>query len=605
MANFIFEDWFNKVNALRDAIGKDLKEIHQAKEEVRAMRTEIFEELSKGKIIRDNNRIVLSAPEIIIGNVDSSGVLLEDDGKSSVTIRTHDASIQAVSQTEESVIGSITMQAPFISQEAIDKGIDGLESVVGDISTIQSLARNITINSSTGEGLFNSPSNFEMKSGVQILSDSKILIDATTSVQTTKDLQKSILEEVTKTATDYEKKAAEFKKKAEEISKKIEKTFEKEGEINGRLENDTRLNVSQLIDLNDDFTNMAKSFYVTMNDYISVTAALVESKRQEKVLIKQIDDIDKKAKDFTKKTTGTSIIMRSEKFKLNSIDGDGNVRENPGAGLQYKGKNFAVLSLKKDGSLIEESQTSISSQIVYVNTADPKFKDPEKIDNCERPAVGKVRVTSKDIFLEAVDYSIKDKKIEEKALTKDGRISLRAENIDLSSTDKEGKATGKLGLNAKNVDIRATDVKKEKGKPDTDDKLAAGGQLTVSAENVFMGSKSKDNKSKKIQVSAEKVALIADTTIEMQQGEGKSVITLDGGNASLGGSKVEIYGETTINGGADIKGKIKATVFTAESVEATKSLKGPDTSDSKGAGVAGKAEKISAKIEREEVQNKS
>lgn len=602
MANFIFEDWFKKVDDLRAAIGKDLAEIRKAKEDVRAMRTEIFEQLSKGKIIRDNNRIVLSAPEIIIGNVNSSGVLLEEDGKSSVTIRTHDASIQAVSQTEGSVIGSITMQAPSISQEAIDKGIDGLESVVGKISTIKSIARNVTINSSTGQGLFYSPRNFEMESGVQILSDSKILIDATTSIETAKKLQNSILEEVTKTATDYEKKAAEFKMKADDICKKLKKSFENEGEINGRLENDTRVNVSRLIDLNEEFSNMAKDFYVTMNDYISATSALVESKRQEKVLKKQIDDIDKKAKDFTKKTTGTSIIMRSEKFKLNSIDGDGNVRDNPGAGLQYKGKNFAVLSLKKDGSLINESETSISSQIVYVNTADPKLKDPEKIDNCERPAVGKVRVTSKDIYLEAVDYSIKDKKIEEKALTKDGLISLRAENIDLSSLDKEGKATGKLGLNAKNVDIRATDVKKEKDKPDTDDKLAAGGQLTVSAENVFMGTKSKDNKSKKIQVSADNVILAADTTIEMQQGE-NNALSLNNGNASLGGAQVEICGDTTIKGGADIKGKIKATVFTAESVEASKSLKGPDTSDSKGAASAGKTEQISTQLKTEDVKN--
>lgn len=601
---YIFDDWFKKIDDLRDAIGKDLKEIHKAKEELRSMRTEMFEQLSKGNIIRDPERIVLSAPEIIIGNVDTGGTLLTNPKGSRVVIRTNEAFVQGVSDNNESVIGKISLNAPIISQKAIDTGNDGIEQVESEVSAISSIARNIVINSCSGEGFFNFPTNYKTDSGISINSDTNIVIDATSSVETRKEMTKNLLDGTKEHSNKLQERATKLKVDAKALSKQMQLLFSQEELFSGRLENDTRTNIYELHDLNEFYHEVSKEFYLVMNEYLNVTSALTESKRQEEVLQKQLDEIDKKSGKFKEETTGTSILLQSETLKMVSTDGDGNLRENPGAGLFYRGKNFHVMTKNYDGSLIKDSSVAISSQTVQVSTADPKRSDKTKADNSENPAVGKVRITSKDVIVEAVDYDVKDRKFEEKALTKDGRISLRAENIDLSSTDKEGKATGKLGLNAKNVDIRATDVKKEKGKPDTDDKLAAGGQLTVSAENVFMGSKSKDNKSKKIQVSAEKVALIADTTIEMQQGEGKSVITLDGGNASLGGAQVEICGDTIIKGGADIKGKIKATVFTAESVEATKSLKGPDTSDSKGAGVAGKAEKISAKLNPEDVKDK-
>lgn len=601
MADFIFDDWFQKVEDLRSAIGKDLEEIHKAKAEMQAMQTDLYESLAKGKMIRDPERIVISAPEIIIGNVDMAGVLY-DKVVSRVEIRSNDTRLHGVSAAKNAP-GIISLQAPVIRQEAVDTGRDGMEHEVGPVSHIQSTARNVVLTSSTGAGAFNAPTHNVLISGVEIHSDTKVLVDASDSVEKQKKEVEAKLEIYSKQSSKLEKSVAELKTKAKTLSKQLQEILSGEDPINGKIEDDTRVNVAALKELNEHYHAAAEEFYLCMSNYMLSMSALTDSRRQEELLKKQKEAIEKKADKFKEESTGASILMRGEKMNLLAADGDGNLRENPEAGLTYRGKTFNVVTRNYDGSLIDQSHVLIASEYVEVNTANPKRSDPEKADNSENPAMGRVRVTSKDVIVEAVDYDVKDRKFEEKALTKDGRISLRAENIDLTATDTEGKATGKLGLNAKDVAIRATDVKKEKGKPDKDDKLAAGGSLLLSAEKVLAGSKSKDNKTKTMQLAAENVGLFADTTAEMQQGEGKAAISLDGGNASLGGSKVDLFGDTTIKGKADVKGELKVPKATADQVEVKSAFKSPNINDTMGAGMPGQAEKISAKLKAEEVKS--
>ena len=66
---------------LKNNVKKELEEIRQCKHEVQALKKDIQDgleqitRLSCGKYIRDDYRIILSAPEIIIGDVDQDGVL--------------------------------------------------------------------------------------------------------------------------------------------------------------------------------------------------------------------------------------------------------------------------------------------------------------------------------------------------------------------------------------------------------------------------------------------------------------------------------------------------------------------------------------------------
>jgi len=174
---------------------------------------------------------------------------------------------------------------------------------------------------------------------------------------------------------------------------------------------------------------------------------------------------------------------------------------------------------------------------------------------------------------------------------------VRMEKSQFSATDTEGKATGSMSINAKTVDVKSMDVDKEKL---TDSKVAEGGIIKTVAEKMFVGAVSKDLKSKKIQAQSEEIGLFADKTLEAQQGEAKAVLQLADGNASVSGSKTQLYGETTINAKTEVKGEFKAPKATIDNIEAKSSFKSPNISDGMAVGAPGAGSSLSAKLKSEE-----
>ena len=148
-------------------------------------------------------------------------------------------------------------------------------------------------------------------------------------------------------------------------------------------------------------------------------------------------------------------------------------------------------------------------------------------------------------------------------------MSVRAEKTAFLAADAEGKATGSISLNAKTVSMKSMDVDKEKL---TDSALAAGSTMTIVSEKMYIGAKSKDAKSKKVQVVGEEVGAFADKTLEIQQDNGKAMV-------QLSGSKTQLNGATTINGKTEVKDELKAPKATIDNLEAKTSFKSTNISD--------------------------
>ncbi|MEG1543124.1 MAG: hypothetical protein RR382_01175, partial [Tannerellaceae bacterium] len=186
---------------------------------------------------------------------------------------------------------------------------------------------------------------------------------------------------------------------------------------------------------------------------------------------------------------------------------------------------------------------------------------------------------------------------QEKALTAGGSFEVRTETVNVSATDTEGKATGKVGINAKSLQIRSMDVDKEKR---TDKGLAADSTMLLLSEKMYAGGRDKDNKSKSVQVSSEKVGVFAKTTIELQQDEGKSGVQLDGGDFSVTGGKVNMFGETTLNGKTTFKADVKAGNVELDNIKIGKSFKSPCTTE--GIAIPGvpSSAKLSTKLKEED-----
>ena len=585
-----FADWQTALEDFQKSVEKDLEEIRKQKNEIQQMKTEIINRLDKGQYIRDNNRIVISAPEIVIGNVDKSGTLW--NGYSRVIIRGSDVSLEGVGNGTNGT-GTITSRAASIRQIAVDPGIDGMESVVKPISEIVSQARSVTLRGEAAKDFF--PNAASGGEGISLSSDSAVRIDATKPCDTLKEQLDNQESGLKKVVSNLKKEMNEAKSMTASLFSKLNELAQK-----GTMNNDligTRTNYLDIEELHTEFRQLSSSLYSTMTRYFNTLSRLAEANRQLDSLKEQKEEIDKIKSSFKEKTTDTFISLRSENISMVSVDGDGNLRANNGAGIGMAGKEISLTSYGNDGALIKESGIFMGSQEVEINTANPKISDK----NADLPAEGSVRIVSKAINVEAVDYETKDNKMEEKNLTKEGSFNLRAEKINLNATDTEGKATGSIAANAKAIEVKAMDVDKEKR---TDKSLAAGSTLLLLAEKVYAGSKDKKTKSKSVQVASDNIGLFGDTTVELQQ-DGKAILQLSGGDASLSGNKTTFYGETTLQGKVTFKSDVTAETVDMKNLKVQTSFKTPYTTEGISVPGAPSTAKLSAKLSEEELKSNS
>lgn len=584
-----FENWQTALEDFQKNIEKELEEIRRHKAEVRQMKIDLIDHLGQGRYVRDENRIIISAPEIIIGDTDKSGML--QNGSSRVIIRANNINLEGVGSGATDT-GSIISRAASIRQIAVDPGIDGTESVVKPTSEIVSQARSLTLRSDDAEGFFSSDAP-SAGTGIHLSSNSMVSIDATKSCETQSEQLENLEKGLKTIVSDLKEDMKNVKSATASLMSKMKTLVSKD--IMNLDAITTRTNYLDIEELHTEFSQLSSSLYNTMTDYFNVLSRLAEANRQLDCVKEQKEEINKMKSSFKEKTTDTFITLQSENINLTSIDGEGNLRTNDGAGINLEGKEISLSSYGNDGALIKESGIFMGAQEVEINTANPKISDK----NVDLPAEGNVRVVSKAIEIEAVDYETKDDKTEEKSLTKEGAFSVRAEKINLNATDTEGKATGSIAANAKAVEVKAMDVDKEKR---TDKGLAAGSTLLLLAEKVYAGSKDKKTKSKSVQVASDKVGLFGETTVELQQ-DGKAILQLSGGDASLSGGKTTFYGETTLQGKVTFKSDVTAGTVDMKNLKVQTSFKTPYTTEGIAVPGAPSTAKLGAKLSEEELKS--
>ena len=657
--DYIFNDWEEKLSNFESSVEKDLAEIRKCKAEVQQMKLDVVAELQKGRYIRDTQRLVLSAPEIIIGNVDRSGTLFA--GGSKVIVRGTQVGVEGAGEG-----GSLELRAPSIREIAEDPGTDGREHVVGSVSEVVSQARNIIIQSDDAEGAFSAPAVPTGGSGVRIHADKTIDVHAAMTAESREERLSDLISATEKQKDYLKEQASAYKEAFTNLKKEMEELLEKRDKLSGDY-SDVRTNYEDIREVAEEIEALSMSITEETYAYAEILSMLAEVNRRLKCFKDEKGKI-KKGEDFTKNPTGASVNITGENIRLTSADGENNLRDNEGSGIAMAANSVDIASLDKEGALNKEGKVSIIAKTIEMATtgaADMKFDDEGVLEKATHTAEGDFKLTSKNITLESVDYEVADKKYKEKQLTEDSKIKLRAKTIevsteasanvevddegkltkanytsegdiivrsktltvesvdtdiengeakekaltaegkvavrvektDISATDTEGKATGSVSINAKAVSVKSMDVEKEKR---TDDKLAEGSTMTIVSEKMYMGAKSKDVKSKKVQVMSEEIGAFADKTLEIQQDEGKALVQLEGGNAAMGGSKTQIYGETTVNGKTEVKDELKAPKATIDNVEVKSAFKSPNIQDGMGVGAGGGGGTLSAKLQTED-----
>lgn len=205
----------NRLSDFADSVEKDLAEIRKCKANIQQMQLDITAEIQKGRYIRDSQRLVLSAPEIIIGNVDRGGNLLE--GGSSVIVRGTQVGIQGAGET-----GQVELRAASIHEIAEDPGTDGHEHVVGALSEVVSQARNITLQSDDTMGAFSAPAIGTGGSGIRIHADKAIDIHAAMTAESREEQLDQLIQSKETLQKNLKQQASDYKSSFKELSKELD-----------------------------------------------------------------------------------------------------------------------------------------------------------------------------------------------------------------------------------------------------------------------------------------------------------------------------------------------------------------------------------------------
>jgi hypothetical protein len=643
----VFSDWKEALQNLQDSVTKDLEEIRKQKAEVQQIKMDIFNRLDEGKYFRDDKRIVISAPEIIIGDVDKSGVLWNSGG--AVVVRGNNVSLEGAGQS-----GRVDTRASQISHIAVDPGSDGVEEVVWPHSQVVNQARHIVLQSNDSLDYF-SEAPTSGGAGVRIHADDSIEISATQSVESRGTIISDKLSALKSVKSDLDSEVSKKMSQVNSIISDVEDILESESELNdGEL--NIRTNLVDLVELQNQFFGMIPALYGAVQNCIAILSRLAETNRRITALEAEQTKVNSAKSEFKDKTTGARLTVQAEQMNFSSVDGDGNIRTNDESAIQMQAKHLTVATLNSDGTLIEDSDIMLKTQSVAVSTANTQMTDDT---NGSITSGGSVFVQTKDFCLSAVDYDIKDGELEEKDQAAESCVNIRTENIALTSQDKEGnttgtfsvnaadtkfcsadkdknttgtfgvqvnnmalssydkdknatgqftlvtelasvaaidkdgKAKGQISLDAKDIYVKATDVDAAKL---TDQNMAAGSSLTLLAEKMYVGRMDADNQAKELTLSSEETGVYGKTTAEMQQGEAKAVVQLTGGNVAVSGSKAEFYGDNTVNGKTTFKGEITAPKAAIDSLQAKSEFKSPNIKDGMPAAPAAGGGSLSAKL---------
>ncbi len=639
MADRIYQDWEAKLKGLLDSVEKELEEVRAQKEALFSLNTDVQNKI-EGRLIHDDRRLILSAPEIVIGNVNMGGTL-DPSGGCTIIIRGNNVAVEGVGST-----GSVAVRAPMISQTAENPGIDGNEHTVEGVSQVIIQGREVAVNSNDipEGGAFLDARTVGGGSGIALYADKRLSISATSSKKSLTARLEEKIKGLKAAKESLEKEAKEdldiFKKQGEELSK-INDDRDKlrlidEDELTSSYNDINELNI-----LIDDLTpQLAQELYRQEK----TLGRLAELNRQEQFFTKMKEEVGKTSDDdFKKKPVPSSMSIQSEFLSIVNADGDGNLRTDEGSGVTILSNRMKVEGVFDDkGSLDKDNRLTVNMKTIDLSTAGRsgvEQEDDGTLKAAKLPAEGDVIITSKNITMQTIDAEVADKKYKDTGLAKDGSITIRSKSIGLSNinttdveADDKGKVTkatykpeGEILLFSKQVQISSMESKLDGDKVEetalakdsvfsvraekmslsaADHEGKAAGQATINAKQVTVSAMNVDPKTKKfkevaqggsIEVYAEKQTVVAkkDLAIHGEEtaqltstkkllvnGKETTEVKQDDKNLlTLSGGNTDLSGgKVTISGDTTVKA-LTSPLVSADKLEVKSAFKSSNISD--------------------------
>lgn len=558
-----------------DQIQADLDNIQKRKDDVYDACTKALE-LSKAKrYIHDDNVLILSAPHIIIGNVDAMGNLISSDNL--IEIRSNTLSLHGVGPG-----GTISAKAPTIEHIAVNPGSDGLTNTIEATSSIKLQSRGVGISATNDQGSFADEALFG--NGISLITDSALNLQATPSC---KEKKRHVEERIAICDTRINELKTAADKKRQDIDQCID-TIENLMNLSDDLlksESDLRTNQQMMSILQNEYKLKEQALISHVTAYIQTVSEWAESKRTHTALTQMKDDLQAKEAQFKDDVNTSKVTIQGEHISIETRDGDNNVKTHTEAGLTINAPHVRVSSYDNEHKLIDGSDINLSTQQLNIDTIAPGQPDNNGESEAKLSDKGHVTITTKTVLLQGIDQKVKQEegkdKYTETAVAKDSRLSVLMEHIDMGATQTtDGKVMGDITLNAKDITLHAMDqdIDQDSGKR-SDKEMAAETKLTLQAADIVLGNIKDEDKSQSITLKTDKLASTAKTSISLTQGEDKATLKLEGGKMTQKSETTEIDSKTTIKQATELKDKLTGTKAEFKTVKATSKLKGPKIDD--------------------------
>ena len=642
MADRIFQVWEEKLKSLLDSVEKELAEVRAQKEALFSLNTDVQNKI-EGRLIHDDRRLILSAPEIVIGNVNMGG-MLDPAGGCTIIIRGNQVAVEGVGNT-----GSVEMRAPVISQKAENPGVDGTEHTVEGVSQVIIQGREVAVDTCDipAGGAFLDARSVGGGSGIALYADKRLTMQ---SVSSKKDVTKRLEDKIKelKSAKEALKKETKsdldgFKKQSQTLIK-LNDDKDKLSEIDDDEMTKKYHEINELNELIDDLSPQLAGEVYRQSKKV---AELAELNRQEKFFTKMKDEVGKISDDdFKKKPVPSSMAILTEKLNIMNADGDGNLRIDEGSGINIYSNQVKVEGVLDDkGSLDKGNKLTVNMKTIELSTAGRSGVEQEEKDGdftlkaAKLPAEGDVIITSKNITMQTINAEVADKKYKDTGLVEGGSINIRSKSIGLSNVnttdveaDDKGKVTkatfkpeGEILLFSKNVQISSMESKLDGGKVEetaldkdsifsvraekmslsaADHEGKASGQATINAKQVTVSAMNVDPKTKKfkevaqggsIEVYAEKETLVAKKDLAMHgeenaqftstkkllvNGKDTTEVKQDSKNLlTLSGGNTDLSGGKVTVSGDTTVKALTSPLVSAEKLEVKSAFKSTNISD--------------------------
>lgn len=612
----IYQGWLQKMKDFKASIDKELDEMRRCKSEMQQLKKDLANQYAAGYYKRDNKRIVISAPEIVIGNVLKDGTLIPNES-STVIIRSNNIRQEGVGTAYGS--GSITNKATEIKNICVDSGLDGLEAVVRKNSAFTVQAQGIALQSEKANGTF-AETPCALKGELSLYADEHIVVAAQAPLSFRKTRITEAITELESDKTQFENLAKSKLVQIENCTKSLntlhsEVTQLFNSQVNGKKEAfKAAPKVVEIKELQNVIKIKHSLLYQLIKEFQECTSKAAEANRQAKTLKEAKTAIEETEKNIKKhENTRASIDIFAENTNIQSIDAEGDICKSKDAGVSIIAKNMAVDAIDSSTGLIEDSKFSVNMNHVKLSTANKKPSD-KKFD---LPAEGDVVITSRDIILESVDKEYlpeleaqyaeeggtpggdihKSEIYPEKELTKGGIIKLRAKNVFVRSQAVDGKAEGEFNVNSKIVKMGGYDCDKNSG------------TLSIAEESLFDVKYDASNiyGENWVCINSQKDAVVsALENLELQQSINKdSLLQLSKGKATLKGNETNIMGTTTMKGETTFKANAQFETASIKELQVSSAIKTPNSQEgSPGKPASAAKEEVELFVKLDELENK-